>query len=211
VLLLAAAVGQWSCAPAPAKTTKKKARAKEGRETLVDVPSASGKVTTKDIRTATYGVIWDEGGVQKQGTYKVSYVMTAGEPAVLESEAVGFAPATGDTTTSSAVAGALRRNRVKDYVLMSPIKAVIGSQRDFEVGKTYDGVMLRPDGRPHFRYSCDRMDEIAGMKGSHLTITSVKEGTTEMEVVLNSDFPFPLYVREHTGKEPVQVILKQTN
>jgi hypothetical protein len=42
-------------------------------------------------------------------------------------------------------------------------------------------------------------------------VTGVKENKTELEVVLSPDFPFPLYVKEHTGEDPLQIFLTEAN
>lgn len=201
-LFLVAILGAAGCAP---MATQKPAK-QEKKDTLVKVPSAGSDITLDDIRHATYGVIWNEGAEQRQSSYRVSFVMKHGKLTVIEG-IMGDVAATA-ASPADRVMGANRRDRVKDYILGSVIAAVVGETRAFEVGKTYDSAMLHPDGLPHFTFACDRMDELAGITGAHLAITSVKEKTLEMEVVLTPDFPFPLYVREHTGKEPLQIVLR---
>jgi hypothetical protein len=100
--------------------------------------------------------------------------------------------------------------RVKDYLSLSPILGIVGDRRRFTVGETYDSVMLRPEGRPHFRYTCDRMQTVGGVQGYHLTVRSVRYGTKELDLVLSPDYPLPLYVREHTGDNPLTIVLSGT-
>lgn len=198
-VLLAAGLAAAGCAATP----RKKAPAKE--KTLVKVPG--GTATLGDVRHATFGVLWKEGEEAKETTYKVSYIMREGKANVIEAQ-MGDA---GSTSPADNVSGAIRRERVKDYVLGGPISAIVGESRSFEVGKSYDSVMLRPDGRPVFRYTCDREMEVAGLSGHHLVVSSVKAGTTEVEFVVHPSFPFPLYIREHTGERPIQIILREKN
>lgn len=168
---------------------------------LVKVPGAKAPVTVSDIRNATYGVLYSRAGNVRQSTYNVAYVMSGGRASIITGE-TGFRDV---KLTSTGMP-----ERVKDYLEMSPIRGIIGARRTFTVGQTYDSVMLRPEGRPHFRYTCDREETVGGIKGYHLVVTSVRYGTTEMELVVSPRFPFPLYVKEHTGQHPISIILSRT-
>lgn len=35
----------------------------------------------------------------------------------------------------------------------------------------------------------------------------MRYGNTEFEAIVSPGFPFPLYVREHTGKNPITLVL----
>ncbi len=67
--------------------------------------------------------------------------------------------------------------------------------------------MLRPDGRPRFRFRCDRTERVAGLTGHHITVWSAKTGTHELEMILSPESPLPLYVREYTGNDPLTIVL----
>lgn len=191
------------CASTGASSKKKtpKTKVKVGTESM----------TTADVKVATFGVTWSNPDrVIKEGTTKVSYVMREGKESILgtENHAVGWDDST--IATSERVAQVSRWSNVRNYVLMGPIVAVIGESRSFEVGKTYDGTMLGPNGKPQFRYTCDRQQEVAGISGYHVNVVGAKEGKTEFEAVLSPNFPFPLLLKEHTGQDPVQIFLKES-
>ncbi len=200
VVLLAAALVGWGCA-ASSKTAKK-GRAKTA------VPKSPVE-TIDEVKHATYGVMWSSAGTPKMAPYKFSFMSRAGKGQLLEVDASAF-PDEGATGDAAARAmGERRLERIQNYILMGPIVAIVGESRDFTVGKTYDGLMLRPDGRPHFQYTCDREETVGGVKGYHLTIVGVKGKSTEMEVVLSPNFSFPLSIKEFTGEDPLEITLKE--
>jgi hypothetical protein len=152
---------------------------------------------------ATYGVQWTAGDQPRDGTYRLAYVMQSGSPSVIESETDGFHSS---GSGADKAADAIRGEKIENLILMGPIRAIIGDRQRFEVGQTYDGV-AKEGGKPLFIYACDGVEEIAGVKGQRLSIRSAKSGNTELEVVLSPDYPYPLYVKEHTGQEPLQIFL----
>jgi hypothetical protein len=200
ILLLAALLAGAGCAPASKKSK---------RTTPVTTTAPKSPVkTSEDVKHATYGVVWQAGGTPRTAPYKVTYMMRAGKASLLEVDTSAFPE---ETTTDEAARamGARRLDRIENYLLMGPIVAIVGESRDFEVGKTYDGLMLRPDGRPHFQYTCDREETVAGVKGYHLTVVGVKGKSTEMEVVLSPSFSFPLTIKEFTGEDPLTITLTE--
>jgi hypothetical protein len=182
---------------APARTTRVAGR---GGETRVKMPVVKSTVTTSDIRHASYGVIYDDAA--RQNIYTVAYVQKEGKVSIIEGD-TGFRDVSLTSTDMP--------QRVKDHILMSPLVGIIGERRSFTVGETYDAVMQRPEGRPHFRYTCERRESIAGHDGYYLSIEGVKHGTREMDVIVAPNFPFPLYVKEYTGANPIQIILTGTS
>lgn len=188
-------------------------RAKRGKTRTVTSKESPEERTMRqiDAHHLSYGVSWKDGDSTKQGTYKLSYTMIGREASVVESESGGFHTTPEPATPREKVAHERRAERVKSYLLMSPITAITGEPRKYKVGETYDGVILRPDGSPQFKYTCDAEEEIAGVKGYRLTIVGVREGRKEIEVVLSPDFQFPLYVKEHAGEEPLQIFLTEKN
>ncbi len=167
------------------------------KEMLVKVSGMKSQVTTSDIRHARYGVMYGKGSTD-QAVYNVAYVVQEGKAPIITGNS-GFKNV---RLTSTGMP-----ERVKDYLTLSPILGIIGDRRSFTVGETYDSVMLRPEGRPHFQYTCTRIQEIAGVRGFRLAVKSVRYGTQEMDVVVSPDFPFPLYVKEYTGSNPITLIL----
>lgn len=176
-------------------------------------PSAKGAGETeapaagdpKNTRHASYGVTWTAGDKPGDGTYRMAYVMKDGAPAVIESESDGFRT----DASSDKAADTIRGEKIRNYLLMGPIRAIIGDRKTFEVGQTYNGVLME-GGKPLFTYTCDREEEIAGITGQRITIKAGKKATPELEVVISPQYPFPLYVKEHTGTEPLQIFLKDS-
>jgi hypothetical protein len=152
---------------------------------------------------ASYGVSWMNGSTTAEGTYSLAYAMQNGAPLVIDTQTTGFKPASGTGDAGDAA----RSQKIRSYLMMSPIRAIIGDRTDFVMGMTYDGIVME-GGKPLFTYAYDRDEEIAGLKGQHLTVKTAKKATTELELVLSKDYPFPLYVKEHTGTEPLQIFLK---
>jgi hypothetical protein len=157
----------------------------------------------QSARQASYGVTWMNGSATAEGTYNLAYVMQGGAPLVIDDQTTGFKSASGIADAGDAARG----QKIRSYLMMSPIRAIIGDRTDFVMGLTYDGIMME-GGKPLFTYAYDREEEIAGLKGQHITVKTAKQGTTELELVLSKDYPFPLYVKEHTGTEPLQIVLK---
>jgi len=200
IAVAAAALTGWGCA-ASSKTAKK------GRAKTAE-PKSPVK-TMEDVHNATYGVAWKSGGTAKTAPYKFSYMVRGGKGQLLEVDTSAFPDEGAAGDAAARAMGERRLERIKNYILMGPIVAIIGEGRDFSVGKTYDGLMLRPDGRPHFQYTCDREETVGGVKGYHLTVMSVKGKSTEMEIVLSPSFSFPLYIKEFTGEDPIEISLKE--
>jgi len=179
---------------------KARPRAKDAGETAM--PSEGDP---KNTRHASYGVTWTAGDKTGDGTYRMAYVVQEGVPTVIESESDGFRT----DASSDKAADTIRSEKIRNYLLMSPIRAIIGDRKTFEVGQTYNGVVME-GGKPLFTYTCDREEEIAGITGQRITIKAGKKATPELEVVLSPQYPFPLYVKEHTGTEPLQIFLKDS-
>lgn len=167
----------------------------------VDVPSAGTNITADDIKYASYGVLHNQSGTQQQSIYRVAYVKKGADLSILAGKS-GFQEV--ELTSSNIPA------RVEDYLHMGPIVGIVGDRRQFTVGQTYESVMSEPKLGANFSYVCDREDEVAGIKGYHLTVTSRRSGKTEMEMILSPSYPFPLYVREYVGTQPLQFILVST-
>jgi hypothetical protein len=167
----------------------------------VDVPTAGTNVTADDIKYASYGVLHNRGGAQQQSIYRLAYVKKGADLSILAGKS-GFEEV--ELTSSNMPA------RVEDYLHMGPIVAIVGDRRQFTVGQTYDSVISEPKLGPNFKFVCDREEEIAGIHGYHLTVTSQRSGKTEMEMILSPNYPFPLYVREYVGSQPLQFILVST-
>jgi hypothetical protein len=182
-------------------TSGKKSQSKSSEITSEKKAAAPPAATSS--RHASYGVSWMNGSTAAEGTYRVAYVMQGTAPLVIDDETTGFQPASG---TAGAV-DAARAEKIRSYLMMSPIRAIIGNPSDMVMGLTYDGIM-KEGGKPLFTYAYDRDEEIAGLKGQHVTVKTAKSGATELELVLSKDYPFPLYVKEHTGTEPLQIFLK---
>ncbi|MFN0149503.1 MAG: hypothetical protein ACKVU1_02195 [bacterium] len=185
-----------------ASSGKGKARASKKDSGEAAMPSGGDP---KNTRHASYGVTWTAGDKTGDGTYRMAYVVQDGAPTVIESESDGFRT----DASSDKAADTIRGEKIKNYLLMGPIRSIIGNRTTFEVGQTYNGVAME-GGRALFTYSCDREEEIAGIKGQRLTIKAGKNATPELEVVLSPQYPFPLYVKEHTGTEPLQIFLKDS-
>ena len=158
---------------------------------------------TPSSHHASYGVSWMNGSTAGSGTYQLAYVMKDSAPLVIDDQTAGFKAAEGTGGPNDAARG----QKIRSYLMMSPIRAIIGDRTDFVMGMTYDGVM-KESGKPLFTYAFDREEEIAGVKGQHITVKTTKNQATELELVLSKDYPFPLYVKEHTGAEPLQIVLK---
>lgn len=182
-------------------TTKPKKRARPMTE-------KSPVKTMEDVKHATFSVMWNAAGSNRMAPYKISYMMRAGKASLLEVDASAFPSDDAATAGAAATVGARRLDRIQNYLLMGPIVAIVGESREFTVGQAYDGLMLRPDGRPHFRYTCDAEETIGGVKGFHLTIVGVKEKKPEMEVILSPGFSFPLYIKEFNGEDPLEITLQ---
>ncbi len=163
----------------------------------VQLNSSPSRVTIGDVKRARYEVT-SATGAWPTNSYDLAYVMKNGKASVITDPLV--CESLGLTSPNTP-------NRVQDYLDMGPILGIVGARREFVVGQTYDSVMLRPEDRPHFRYTCDRMETIAGISGYHVVVQSVRYGNTEAEFVLSPSFPFPLYVREHTGDNAIQITL----
>jgi len=178
----------------------KRTRAKTGSPTRSEAPPSPEPV---NAHHASYGVSWTNGSTSGEGTYSLAYVLKDNAPVVVESERNGFSASSGSDQSGSAA----RADKIQSYLTMSPIRAIIGERTDFTMGQTYNGIAME-GGKPIFTYTCDRDEEIAGVKGQRLTVKSARKGATELELVLSRDYPFPLYVKEHTGVEPLQIFLK---
>ena len=194
--LLAAAALCGACIPQTGRTHRRE------RAILVQVPGIEARVTAADIRRASYRVIYARGAPPHDAVYNLAYVEKEGKVSVIAAR-TGFEDV---RLTSTRIP-----ERVKHYLLMGPILGIVGDRRAFPVGETYDSVMLRPDGRPQFRYTCDRTEEVGGVNGYHLTVQRDGDGATELEIVISPSFPFPLYVREHSGAGPITLVLVARN
>lgn len=201
-LLLFLAIVSLIVAAGCASSGKGKARARAKDTTETAMPTDGDP---KNTRHASYGVTWSAGDKTGDGTYRMAYVVQNGEPTVIESESDGFRT----DASSDKAADTIRGEKIRNYLLMGPIRTIIGDRKTFEVGQTYNGVAME-GGKPLFTYSCDREEEIAGIKGQRITIKTGKKATPELEVVLSPQYPFPLYVKEHTGTEPLQIFLKDS-
>lgn len=166
-------------------------------ESHVRLLSESQRVTVDDVQRAHYHVSFP-GGPIGEDSYELAYMERDGSASILN-EYANF--------TQVALTSRNIPSLVNAYLHMGPISGIVGSCREFTVGKTYDSVMLRPEGRPHFLITCDRKETIAGVDGYHLIVKSMKFGNEELELVLSPDYPFPLFIKELTGENPVQIAL----
>lgn len=154
-------------------------------------------VTLNDVERAHYHVSYPGRGAGTD-SYELAFMDRAGTASIL-SEHGTFAQV--DLTSTNIP------HLVNNYLHMGPIVGIVGERREFDVGKTYNSVMPRPDGRPLFLITCDRTETIAGVKGYHLVMKSTDTGIAELEVVLSPDYPFPLFVKELTGENPLEIRL----
>lgn len=166
-------------------------------ESHVRLLSVGNHVRVDDVQRAHYHVSIP-GSTAAEDSYELAFLESNGTATILN-EYANF--------TQVALTSRNIPNLVNAYLHMGPIDGIIGSRREFKVGETYDSVMLRPEGRPHFRVLCDRKETIAGIDGYHLVVSSVKFGNDELELVLSPDYPFPLFVKELTGVSPIQIAL----
>lgn len=164
----------------------------------VQVFGLRSHVTADEVRRARYDVAFPQDN-WIGNTYELAFVDKEGKATILEDN---MELRNSDLTSPNIP------ERVKDYLEMGPLLGIVGSRREFVVGETYDSVMLRPEGRPHFRFTCDRTESVAGIQGYHLVVKSVRYGNVEMEMVLSPAFPFPLALREYTGVHPLAITLR---
>jgi hypothetical protein len=167
-------------------------------DTEVQVLGVRDGVTADEVSRARYAVGFPKSN-WTGSTYELVFVEKEGKATILEDN---MELRNADLTSPNIP------ERVKDYLEMGPLLGIVGSRREFVVGETYDSVMLRPEGRPHFRYLCDRIESVAGIQGYHLIVKSVRYGNVEMELVLSPEFPFPLALREYTGANPIEITLQ---
>lgn len=168
-----------------------------GPESRVRLLSVDSRVTIDDVQRAHYHVSFP-GGVLGEDSYELAFVERNGTATIL-SEHSGFTPV---ALTSKNIP-----SLVNNYLQMGPIVGFVGTRREFVVGKTYDSVELHPNGAPLFLVTCDRKETIAGVDGYHLFLKSTASGDMELEMVLSPDYPFPLFVKELTGANPLQIML----
>lgn len=168
----------------------------------VQVETLGPSITASDIRYATFGVLYHGGGQSRQEFYHLAYVEKDGEVSILEGETdfPGIELSSRDIPA-----------RVMDVLGASMVTAIAGEQRIFAVGEKYDSAIRESDGtRPLFAIKCTQRESILGIDGYYLTIADYLRGTHEMDLIVSPSFPFPLYVREYTGSDPMQIILTST-
>ena len=105
----------------------------------------------QSARQASYGVTWMNGSAAAEGTYNLAYVMQGGAPLVIDDQTTGFKSASGTADAGDTARG----QKIRGYLMMSPIRAIIGDRTDFVMGMTYDGIMME-GGKPLFTYAYDR-------------------------------------------------------
>ena len=166
-------------------------------ESHVRLLSESRRVTIDDVQRAHYHVSVP-GVALGEDSYELAFMERDGKATILN-EYANF--------NQVALTSRNIPDLVNSYLHMGAISGILGSRREFTVGDTYDSVMLRPEGGPHFRTTCDRKETIAGVAGYHLVVRSVKFDNDVLEMVLSPDYPFPLFVKELTGANRVQIAL----
>lgn len=165
----------------------------------VQVKTLGPSINVSDIRFATFGVLYQRDGSSRQNFYRLAYVERNGEFSILE----GDAEIDGIELSSPNIP-----ERVMTIIEASMITVMLGEQRNFTVGQEFDSQIRESNGtRPLLKLECTKRESVAGVDGYYLTVADYLRGTHEMDLVLSPDFPFPLYSREYTGGDPMQVIL----
>jgi hypothetical protein len=166
----------------------------ESRVRLLNVKS---RVTIDDVQRAHYHVSFP-GGPKGEDSYELAFVERNGTATILSEHG---------TFTTVALTSKNIPHLVNNYLHMGPVVGLMGTRREFTVGKTYDSMESHANGAPLFLVTCDRKETIAGIDGYHLVLKSTESGDAELEMVLSPDYPFPLLIKELTGSNPLLITL----